>query len=99
MNRQTAHVLVVDDQDSGRFVKTQMLRRAGFRVHEASTGQQAIDVVNAEPIDLVVLDVNLPDIGGLEVGRRIRAAKPGPPALQILHVSSTAVENSDPRAG
>jgi signal transduction histidine kinase len=95
VERNISNVLVVDDVDSGRFVKAQTLRRAGFTVHEAATGQEALDVGAATPIDLVVLDVNLPDINGLEVGRRLRSLLPGPPALQILHVSNTAIEDSD----
>jgi signal transduction histidine kinase len=51
------------------------------------------------PFDLVVLDVNLPDISGLAVGQQLRAEQPGPPALQILHVSSTAVSDNDRARG
>jgi len=94
-----AQVLVVDDEDSGRFVKTQMLRRAGFSVHEAATGQGALDSARDNAIDLVVLDVNLPDMTGFEVCRQLRTRQPGPPAIQILHVSSTAITDSDRARG
>jgi signal transduction histidine kinase len=99
MTSQNATVLVVDDQDSGRFVKAQMLRRAGFTVHEAANGRDTLDVARTQPIDIVVLDVNLPDINGIEVGRLLREQHPGPPAIQILHVSSTAVAESDRAEG
>jgi two-component system, sensor histidine kinase len=99
VTKQNATVLVVDDQDSGRFVKAQLMRRAGYTVYEASTGREALDVTRSAAIDLVVLDVNLPDISGLEVGRLLRDLQPGPPAIQILHVSSTAVEESDRAKG
>ena len=92
-------VLVVDDQDSGRFVKAQMLRRAGFTVYEAANGRDTLEVARAQRPDIVVLDVNLPDINGLEVGRLLREQHPGPPAIQILHVSSTAVAESDRAQG
>jgi signal transduction histidine kinase len=92
-------VLVVDDQDSGRFVKVQMLRRAGFTVHEAASGRETLDIARDVPFDLVVLDVNLPDISGLVVGRLLREQQPGPPAIQILHVSSTAVGDKDRAQG
>jgi two-component system, sensor histidine kinase len=90
-----ALVLVVDDQDSGRFVKVQVLRRAGFIVREAATGHETLELVRSQPIDLVVLDVNLPDINGFEVSKLLRDIRPGPPSVQILHVSSTAVGAND----
>jgi signal transduction histidine kinase len=96
---QNATVLVVDDQDSGRFVKAQLMRRAGYTVYEAGTGREALDVARSASIDLVVLDVNLPDISGFEVGRKLREQLPGPPAIQILHVSSTAVGEADRAEG
>ena len=96
---ENATVLVVDDQDSGRFVKSQMLRRAGFTVYEAATGQDTLDLARERPIDIVVLDVNLPDINGIDVGRMLREQHPGPPAIQILHVSSTAVTENDRALG
>jgi len=88
-------ILVVDDTEAGRFVKVQILRRAGYAVEEASTGADALAIVDREPPDLLVLDVNLPDISGLEVTRRVRAAYPGAPALQILQISNTAVRPAD----
>jgi signal transduction histidine kinase len=91
----TARILVVDDQDAGRFVKAQALKRAGFAVIEAATGGDALRLVGREDPDLVVLDVNLPDINGLEVCRRIRARYPTPPGIQILQISNTAVTPAD----
>ncbi|HEX7797260.1 MAG TPA: response regulator, partial [Vicinamibacterales bacterium] len=81
---ETAKVLVVDDEESGRFVKVQTLRRAGYHVMEASTGTDALALAASEGIDLIVLDVNLPDISGLEVSRRLRAQNPALPGIQIL---------------
>jgi two-component system, sensor histidine kinase len=99
VTRETAQILVVDDNDPGRFVKSQILRRAGFAVHEAATGMAALELCRQMPFDLVVLDVNLPDINGLDVGRQLRAEQPGPPALQILHVSGTAISDGDRARG
>jgi signal transduction histidine kinase len=87
-------VLVVDDQDSGRFVKVQTLRRAGFDVAEASSGNEALRLASETTPDIVVLDVHLPDISGLEVCRRLKESTAAPPA-QILQVSSTAVSDAD----
>ena len=90
-----ATIVVIDDEDSGRFVKVQTLRRAGFTVFEGATGTEALDLVGREKPDLLVLDINLPDFSGLEVTRRLRATEDGPPALQILQISNTAVATAD----
>lgn len=90
-----ALVLVVDDQDAPRFAKVQTLRRAGLRVAEATTGRDAIDRVAALRPDVVLLDVNLPDVSGFEVCRRLRAGEGALPSPQIMQVSNTAVAVAD----
>ena len=90
-------VLVVDDHDAGRFAKARTFRRAGFHVEEASTGRDALDKAAALDPDLVCLDVNLPDMSGLEVCRQLKAA-PGV-AAQVLQVSATAIGEGDLVAG
>jgi len=89
-----ARILVVDDEDAGRFVKAQTLRRAGFTVLEGVTGTEAMDLAVSENLDLIVLDVHLPDISGLEVAKRLRSSD-RTTALPILQVSSTAVSSAD----
>ena len=93
--KEAATIIVVDDEDAGRFVKGQLLRRAGYTVIEAATGMDALTLVGRERPDLLMLDVNLPDISGLEVSRRLRLAGPVMPSLQILQISNTAVTPSD----
>jgi signal transduction histidine kinase len=88
-------LLVVDDHDAGRFAKAQILRRAGFDVVEASNGADALSTAERIRPDLIVLDVNLPDISGFDVTNRLRALDAPPPALQILQISSTAVGSAD----
>src|SRR5262249_23974287 len=68
---------------------------AGYTVLEASTGATALALVAQEKPDLVLLDVNLPDISGLEVSRRLRQTEAGLPGLQILQGSNTAVTPAD----
>ncbi len=93
MAEQSALILVVDDQEASRFVKTSLLRRAGFRVKEAGTGRDALDVASATSPDAILLDVHLPDISGLEVCRQLRRAHGEP--VQILHISATALTDAD----
>lgn len=68
-----AHILVVDDEPGIlRAVRT-VLDRRGFQVHEAETGMEALASYKRERPDLILLDLGLPDIEGLEVIRQVRA--------------------------
>jgi DNA-binding response OmpR family regulator len=71
-------VLVVDDDPNVAEVVGRYLEREGCRVEALSDGQAALDRALAEPPDLVVLDLMLPGIDGLEVCRRLRALAPVP---------------------
>ena len=66
-------VLVVDDEASIVDAVATALRYEGFEVREAPTGRAALAAAQEDPPDLVVLDVMLPDLDGLEVTRRLRA--------------------------
>ena len=68
-----AHVLVVDDDATVREVVLSYLRADGYDVSEAADGETALSMVGHTRPDLVVLDVMLPGLDGLEVIRRIRA--------------------------
>jgi CheY-like chemotaxis protein len=77
-----ANIIVVDDDDGGRYLKAHVLRKHGYRVAEASTGMAAIELCSAFDPDLVLLDVMLPDVNGVEISRRIKATHPGIAVLQ-----------------
>ncbi|MGH9896399.1 MAG: response regulator transcription factor, partial [bacterium] len=72
MSEPTANLLVVDDEDSLADMVATALRFAGYRVSLAPGGIEALKAVRTAPPDLVVLDVNLPDLDGFEVCRRLR---------------------------
>src|ERR1700733_4936211 len=91
-------ILVVDDNDAGRFIKTQILRRAGYLVDEASRGQDGLAAAHQARPDLAVVDVNLPDMSGYDVCRRLKQEM-GSPTIQVLHVSQTAVGDEDRAKG
>ena len=74
-------VLVVDDEPSIVDAVATALRYEGFDVGEATTGRAALAAVEREPPDMIVLDVMLPDLDGLEVTRRIRASGQRVPVL------------------
>jgi DNA-binding response OmpR family regulator len=67
-------ILVVDDDHTVRDVVTRYLNRDGHKVLQACDGERALRLLSAEPPDLVVLDLMLPGVDGVEVCRRIRAA-------------------------
>src|SRR6266850_402523 len=87
-------VLVVDDNETGRYSKTRVLRQAGFDVIEASTGTDALRAVVEHSPRLVALDVNLPDVDGWEVCRRIKA-DPSTASVLVLQISATYVHEAD----
>lgn len=70
---ETQRVLVVDDEPSIVDAVATCLRYEGFQVEEAVTGRAALAKAQDSPPDLIVLDVMLPDLDGIEVTRRLRA--------------------------
>jgi CheY-like chemotaxis protein len=90
----SARILNVDDNNANRYVKSRILRAAGFDVVEAGTGQDALAAAAAARPDLVLLDIRLPDISGIEVCRRLRAGI-GTQHLPIVHISATHVSPAD----
>ena len=69
----TGRILVVDDEPQIRRIMRNELTSAGYEVEDAKTGEEALDKVRAFRPDLVLLDINMPGIGGLAVCRSIRA--------------------------
>jgi two-component system KDP operon response regulator KdpE len=76
MSEQSVSVLVVDDEPSLRKVIRASLAASGFTVEEVGTGKDAVGAVQQRPFDLILLDINMPGIGGIETCRRIRALAP-----------------------
>jgi signal transduction histidine kinase len=83
-------LLNVNDNDASRYLVTRMLERGGFTVIEAATGAMALAKVRERMPRLVVLDIKLPDMTGLEVCRRIKA-DPKTHGVKVLHTSAVFV--------
>jgi CheY-like chemotaxis protein len=66
-------VLNVDDHEASLYARSSVLRKEGWNVVEAQTGRGALEAVRRHRPDVVLLDVHLPDINGLEVCRQIKA--------------------------
>ncbi len=88
-NTTSTRVLVVDDEPMVREVVTAYLEQDGYVVQSAATGTEALDVLRAGPPDLVVLDVMLPGVDGLEILRRLRAAADVPVILLTARTEET----------
>ena len=68
-------ILLVDDEPTVREVRSRDLTDEGYDVLTAETGQRALDIAASEELDLVICDVRLPDINGIEILRRIKAGQ------------------------
>jgi PleD family two-component response regulator len=68
-----AKVLVVDDDALNRSMLTRLLEREGHRVATAVNGRQAMDVLASEPVDVVLLDILMPEMDGYEVLSAMKA--------------------------
>ncbi|MBE7190037.1 response regulator transcription factor [Jatrophihabitans endophyticus] len=87
-----ARVLVVDDDDTVASVLVSYLERAGHAAKHVADGLEAVEAVGAAVPDLMVLDLMLPGIDGLEVCRRVRADRPDLPVIML-----TALAEPDDR--
>jgi DNA-binding response OmpR family regulator len=78
MTDRSARILLVDDEQSIQTLLSYPLRKEGYEVVQATDGRQALDRFSEQQFDLVVLDLMLPRIDGLEVCRRLRSASSVP---------------------
>ena len=98
MSEPRVTILHVDDNEANRYVVNRILQNAGFSVQEAATGAAGLEVVaNFQP-DLVILDVQLPDMSGFEVCRQIKA-NPETAFIPVLHLSASFVQSQDKAEG
>jgi len=84
----SGRLLVVDDSEISREFLARRLERRGFRTETAECGPKALELIELGKIDLVLLDVQMPDMSGLEVLRRIRENHP-PDHLPVIMVTGS----------
>jgi two-component sensor histidine kinase len=87
-------ILNVNDNEAGRYATTRILHRAGFRVLEAANGEEALRIARDDQPPLIILDINLPDINGVEVTRRLKADAVTSSIL-VLQMSATNIGVAD----
>lgn len=81
-------ILNVDDTNEHRYAVSRLLRKAGFTVIEAKTGREALEKASGFRPSLIILDVNLPDMLGFDVARRLRSGAQTR-QIPIIHLSAT----------
>jgi two-component sensor histidine kinase len=83
-------ILNVNDNEPARYATTRILHRAGFKVLEAGTGGEALQIAREDLPPLVIIDINLPDISGVEVCRRLKS-DPVTASTMVLQMSATNI--------
>lgn len=90
-------VLYVEDNEYNRKIVRQLLSRTSYRLREAADGEAALGMVREERPDLILMDVQLPKMSGLDVTRALRA-DPATADVPIIVVTSFALSGDDQRA-
>jgi CheY-like chemotaxis protein len=95
-NGESKKVLLVEDEDSLRRVVKDLLEREGFTVFEAADGVKALDEIDRQAPDIVVLDLNLPRLDGYGVLSHLRA-RPATANLPVIVLTAKGDEDSEVR--
>jgi DNA-binding response OmpR family regulator len=86
-------LLVVDDVEDNRTILKRRFESVGFVVVEAESGEAALAAVEREPIDLVLLDIQMPGLSGVDTLKEMRAARPATELPIIMVTASTAISD------
>ena len=82
------HLLIVDNEAPTRELLSLYFQTYGFRVSTASTGRQAMELISEADYDLVILDINLGDVNGLDLLKPIKTAHPKLPVIIFTGLGS-----------
>jgi CheY-like chemotaxis protein len=87
-------ILVAEDNRINVMLATALLSKMGHRVDTVGNGKEAIEALSAAPYDLVLMDVHMPEMDGLEATRRIRKleTKTGRPRLPVIALTASTLE-------
>lgn len=89
-------ILVIEDNEQNIYMITYLLEHAGFEVLQARDGRAGVELASAQQPDLIVLDIQLPEMDGYEVARQLRAT-PFLEAVPIVAVTSHAMAGARER--
>jgi signal transduction histidine kinase len=87
---EAATIINVDDHEPARYARGRILSHAGFLVLDAATGSDALNLIAEHNPDMVLLDVHLPDVSGIEICRRVKAT-PECASVIVLQISASAI--------
>lgn len=85
------HVLVVDDSEVNRLLASSQLERLGYGFQTAESGEEALERLESEDFDAVLMDWHMPGLDGLEATRRWRAGEMSPHPLPIITMTASAM--------
>lgn len=74
-------ILVADDEMAIRLLYSEELKEEGYEVYTAANGREALEIIEKVPLDLVILDIKMPEMDGIEALRQIKEKKPGLPVV------------------
>lgn len=85
-------LLIVDDEEAIRTILRRVMEKQGFTCHLAANGVDALEVLNKHPVDIVLTDVDMPGMGGIELVRLIRAQYSADPMVMTGHTDEFSYE-------
>lgn len=95
----THNILYIEDNPDNLMLVQRALESRGYRLLKAMKGMDGVSTAESEEVDLVLLDINLPDIDGYEVARRLRAsAKRALSTVPIIAVTANALKGDAEKA-
>jgi len=89
-SRKNVDILIVDDDPSLRDMLNIILKKEGYRVQCADAARAALDILKADKADLVISDIKMPDLSGIELLKKIKGIDPTIPVIMITAYASTA---------
>ena len=93
------NILYIEDNPDNMRLVQRALESRGYRLLQAKNGLMGVQTAESEPVDLILLDINLPDIDGYEVARRLRASsKRELASTPIIAVTANALKGDAERA-
>ena len=78
-----SHILVAEDNETFRELVREVFSDHGYRVSEASNGVEALALMERYPFDLAIVDLEMPQMNGLDLTKHIKAKKPGFPVIMV----------------
>jgi len=95
VNEEQAYILVVDDEGAIRYSITKTLQRVGYHVEAAASGEEALEMMQNQTYDVVLTDIRMPGLTGVELLRRIKEQAPDAVVILLTGYASleTAIES------